>query len=89
MALPESQELIELELPNGVTIAEALERAELGKRYPDLELDPNRVGVFGRLRPMEHRLADGDRVEIYRPLKADPKEIRRQLAALKDLPPED
>lgn len=83
VALPDHQELIELEVPAGATIADVLERCDLSERVPELEVDPDRVGVFGRLRPMDHRLADGDRIEIYRPLKADPKEVRRQLAALK------
>ena len=44
-------------------------------------LDRQRVGVFGKLAPLDRALSDGDRVEIYRPLVGDPKEIRRQLAA--------
>lgn len=83
VALPESQELIDLELPSGATIADAIEAADVARRFPQLEIHHRRLGVFGRPRPPDHVLADGDRVEIYRTLTVDPKEVRRQLARLK------
>lgn len=83
VALPESQELSDLDLPAGATIADAIQAADVARRFPQLEIDHRRLGVFGRRRPPDHVLADGDRVEIYRPLTADPKEVRRQLARLK------
>ena len=80
--LPERQLVIALTLPEGATVADALAAAALPSRLPDLELDLERIGIFGRVCRADRLLVDGDRVEVYRPLKADPKEVRRQLAEL-------
>lgn len=80
MALPEALHRVVLEVPPGTTVLNAVERAsasaELGVA------DPARVafGVYGRRCPPDTLLADGDRVEIYRPLVADPKTLRRLRA---------
>jgi len=80
--LPERQVVVSLTLREGATAEEAITAAELARRLPGLEVDLGRIGVFGkRVRP-DHTLGEGDRVEVYRPLKADPKEVRRQLAEL-------
>lgn len=76
------QVLVPLTLPVGSTVAEAIAAAELPRRLPDLEIAEDRVGIFGRRCQLDQVLAPGDRVEVYRPLKADPKEVRRQLAEL-------
>lgn len=76
------QVLVPLLLPLGSTVADALAAADLGRRLPGLDVDEERVGIFGRRCRPDQVLASGDRVEVYRPLKADPKEVRRQLAAL-------
>ncbi|MFW5816462.1 MAG: RnfH family protein [Wenzhouxiangella sp.] len=81
-ALPERQVLVPLTLAEGMTVQDAIDAAELASRLPGFEYDKARVGVFGRLCRPDRALADGDRVELYRPLKADPKEVRRQLAEL-------
>lgn len=81
-ALPQRQLVIALEVPACTTLAEAVARANMAERLPGLVVDEARLGVFGRLRPPDSLLRDGDRVEIYRPLAADPKEVRRQLAEL-------
>ncbi|MDP1271271.1 RnfH family protein, partial [Klebsiella pneumoniae] len=70
------------EVPAGTTLAEAVAGAKMAERLPGLLVDEARLGIFGRLRPPDSLLRDGDRVEIYRPLAADPKEVRRQLAEL-------
>ncbi len=80
--LPDRQWLVSLELPPGSTVQDALSAADLPRSMPGLPVAPEHVGVFGRLCSPDTELKDGDRVEIYRPLKADPKEIRRQMAAL-------
>ncbi|WP_440310831.1 RnfH family protein, partial [Klebsiella pneumoniae] len=69
-------------MPAGTTLAEAVAGAKMAERLPGLLVDEARLGIFGRLRPPDSLLRDGDRVEIYRPLAADPKEVRRQLAEL-------
>lgn len=81
-ALPQRQILISLEVPAGTTLLEAVDRSAIAHQLPGLEIDPQRLGVFGRIRPPETRLRDGDRAEVYRRLNADPKEVRRQLAEL-------
>lgn len=81
-ALPRAQVVIPLLVPVGTTLAEAVALADLPARLPGLDVDESRLGVFGKLKPPDHVLADGDRAEVYRPLSADPKEVRRQLAEL-------
>lgn len=81
-ALPERQLVLCLKLPAGATVQDALEAADLRRHLPELPVEPDRVGIFGRLCRTDRLLKDGDRVEVYRPLTADPKEVRRQLAEL-------
>lgn len=81
-ATPERQVVIELIVPAGTTLAEAVDLADLSGRVPGLEIDENRLGIFGKKRRPDTVLHDGDRAEVYRPLTADPKEVRRQLAEL-------
>jgi len=76
------QELVTLELEPGTTVAQAIERSGLAGKFAEFEVDPARVGIFSRKISLDHVLRDGDRVEIYRPLQADPKEARRQRALL-------
>lgn len=80
VAWPELQVLIPVTLPIGATIEDAIERSGIRQRFPDLEIEPQRLGVFGSLRKSDDPVRDGDRVEIYRPLKIDPK-VARRLAA--------
>lgn len=78
---PDRQWRVPLKVPAGTTVIEAIEASGLRSRIPMLALDPTSVGVFGRRVAPETPLRDGDRVEIYRPLRADPKELRRARAA--------
>lgn len=80
-ALPERQALIPVELEEGATVAEAIERSAIAAHFPEHDIGGLPVGVWGRLVERDHRLEDGDRVEIYRPLRIDPREQRRALAA--------
>lgn len=81
-ALPERQELIALDLPEGATVMQAVEASGLTQKYPDIEPGGrNKLGIFAKLVKADALLRDRDRVEIYRPLIADPKEVRRQKAA--------
>jgi putative ubiquitin-RnfH superfamily antitoxin RatB of RatAB toxin-antitoxin module len=79
-ALPERQKLLRLEVPAGATVAEAIEISGIRNDFEGLEIDPAAVGIFSRKVPMDRMLREGDRVEIYRPLIADPKEARRRRA---------
>lgn len=80
-ALPQKQELVQLKLPAGSTVQQAIEASGLKQRHPEIDLAKNKVGVFGKLSKLDAPLRDRDRVEIYRPLIADPKEVRKQRAA--------
>jgi len=80
-AQPDSQVIIEVSSAPGLTVRQAIERSGILQRYPAIDLAVNKVGVFGKLASLDAKLAAGDRVEIYRPLVADPKEARRQRAA--------
>ncbi|MBL8473094.1 MAG: RnfH family protein [Rhodocyclaceae bacterium] len=80
-ALPQRQEVVELELPSGTTVAQAVESSGLLQKYPEISLARNKLGIFGKIAKGDTVLRQGDRVEIYRPLIADPKEVRRQRAA--------
>lgn len=78
-ALPQKQERVLLDLPPDSTVQDALQASGLLQRLSQIEL--GRLGVWGRPVTAETRLRDRDRVEIYRPLIADPKEVRRERAA--------
>lgn len=79
-ATREAQKLVRLNVEPGCTVGEAIERSGLADEFPGLAVDPKAVGIFSRKVPLDHVLQPGDRVEIYRPLIADPKEARRQRA---------
>ncbi len=80
-ALPDKQELVGLTLGAGASVQDAITASGMLDRYPGIDLQINKVGIFARLVKLDAPLRDRDRVEIYRPLIADPKEVRRQRAA--------
>ena len=80
-ATPGSQALLALQVRAGCTVAEAIELSGIRRQFPEMDLDPAAVGIFSKKVSLDHQLHDGDRVEIYRPLIADPKESRRKRAA--------
>lgn len=80
-ARPDRQPVLLVELAAGSTVEQAIRGSGILERFPEIDLDRNRVGVFGKLTRLDRVLKAGDRVEIYRPLIGDPKEIRRRLAA--------
>jgi uncharacterized protein len=77
-ALPDAQTLIAVELPAGATLQQALDASGILKRFPSIDLKTQKVGVFGKLKPLDTVLVDHDRVEIYRPLLVDPKVSRQR-----------
>lgn len=79
-ALPNEQTLLKVELPVGTTVLEAAQRSGIAKKFESLDLDNATFGIFGQLVAARQVLRDGDRVEIYRPLLADPKEVRKARA---------
>jgi hypothetical protein len=80
-ALRDRQELVTLRLPNGATVADAIERSSIQSAFPEWNLSECAVGVWGLPAERGRRLKQGDRVEIYRPLTMDPRDARRALAA--------
>ncbi len=80
-ALPDRQEIVMLEVEPGTTASEAVARSNITRHFPQLILEGAKLGIFGKAVKSDHTLHAGDRVEIYRPLTADPKEIRKQRAA--------
>jgi putative ubiquitin-RnfH superfamily antitoxin RatB of RatAB toxin-antitoxin module len=80
-ALSGKQEIVRLKLPVGSTLQQALEASGLLGKYPEIDLKKNKFGIFAKLSKLDSVLRDQDRVEIYRPLIADPKEVRKQRAA--------
>ncbi|WP_376697251.1 RnfH family protein [Wenzhouxiangella sp. EGI_FJ10305] len=81
-ATPRRQVVVALTVPAGTTLAQAVAQADLPARIPGLEVDEQRLGIYGKRQRPDTVLQDGDRAEVYRPLTADPKEVRRQLAEL-------
>lgn len=82
-ALPDRQEIVALDVEAGTTMHEAVVRSGIAARFPGL-IDPETIpmGIYSRLvpDPKAHVLAEGDRVELYRPLTADPKDSRKERA---------
>lgn len=80
-ALSQQQILLQLSVATGTTAGQAVELSGIGGYFPDTDMAHNKLGIFGKPVKAETVLRDHDRVEIYRPLIADPKEVRRQRAA--------
>ena len=79
-ALPHEQTLLKFTVPAGTKVAEAVQLSGILKKYPEIDPAKNRMGIFGKLTKPDAELRELDRIEIYRPLLADPKEVRRKRA---------
>lgn len=79
-AKPDVQVIIPLQVRPGITLEEAVEQSGILEQFPEIDLERNKVGIFGKISKKDQVLRDNDRVEIYRPLIADPKEVRKQRA---------
>ncbi|HYD81421.1 MAG TPA: RnfH family protein [Paucimonas sp.] len=82
-ARPEAQFLRDLIVPAGTTLGQAIVQSGLLQARPEIDLQACRVGIYGKLKELDTVLREHDRVEIYRPLIADPKEARRKRAEKK------
>ena len=80
-ATPQKQLILEHEIEAGGLAREAVRSCGIDQHFPEIDLENCDIGVFGKAVADDYQLNDGDRIEIYRPLIADPKEIRRQRAA--------
>jgi putative ubiquitin-RnfH superfamily antitoxin RatB of RatAB toxin-antitoxin module len=80
-ALPKKQVIIPVKMHDGMTAEQAIRQSGVIEQFPEIDLNSNKIGLFGKLTALDTVLRHMDRVEIYRPLIADPKEVRRQRAA--------
>ena len=80
-ALPDRQPSVDLQVPPGTSLTEAVNRSGLLQKFPEAAARPLECAIFGRAVPLTYELRDGDRIEILRPLLVDPKQSRREAAA--------
>lgn len=79
-ALPTKQTLLAISVVEGTTIEQAIIASSILDIHSDIDLSDNKVGIWSRMAKLKDVLNDGDRIEIYRPLIADPKEVRKRRA---------
>ncbi|MCG7935238.1 MAG: RnfH family protein [Candidatus Thiodiazotropha taylori] len=77
----DEQVLLVVESSEPLTVEQAIEKSDILQRFPEIDLKVNKTGIFGKAAKLNAMLSEGDRVEIYRPLIADPKEARKKRAA--------
>ena len=82
-AKPDSQVILQVKGSSGMTVLEAIEQSGIAGRFPEIEPAEAKVGIFGKATKLDVELKSGDRVEIYRTITADPKEVRKRKAAEK------
>jgi len=80
-ATPARQKLLTVKVPANSTVEAAIHHSGILKEFPEIDLAVNKVGIFAKACKLDTTLREKDRIEIYRPLIADPKEVRRQRAA--------
>ena len=78
--LPEKQIVRQMNLREGTTVEQAVKLSGILPRFPEIDLLKNKLGIYGKVVPPTTVLRDRDRIEIYRPLRVDPKEARRKRA---------
>lgn len=76
-ALPEQQELFEVVVEEGATVADVIAKSQLSGRFPGQDFGALQAGIWGEIVARDQVVREGDRVELYRPLEIDPKEARR------------
>lgn len=80
-ALPKEQLIVPIKMNKGATAEQAIKASGILGQFPEIDLAVNKIGLFGKLTKLDTPLRHLDRVEIYRPLIADPKEVRKQRVA--------
>jgi putative ubiquitin-RnfH superfamily antitoxin RatB of RatAB toxin-antitoxin module len=79
-ALPDHQACVDLQVPRGTSLSDAVARSGLLRKFPEAAARPLNCAIFGKAVPLTYELRDGDRIEILRPLLIDPKQSRREAA---------
>jgi uncharacterized protein len=69
---------LKMDMPDACTVREAIERSGIIGQFPEIDIENQKVGIFGRIVKLDTPLCEGDRVEIYRPITADPDRIERK-----------
>jgi putative ubiquitin-RnfH superfamily antitoxin RatB of RatAB toxin-antitoxin module len=77
-ALPEKQMWLELSVPDDATVIDAITQSKILSLFPEVNLDEQKVGIYGKFCKLDTKLKDGDRIEIYRPITADPLTVPRR-----------
>lgn len=80
-ARADQQLIVQIHVGRGTTVERAIQDSGILEHFPEIDLSANKVGIFSKLARLDQPLRDGDRVEIYRPLIADPKQVRKERAA--------
>lgn len=80
----ERQLWMRIEVPEGASVGDAIDRSGVLKRFPEIDLGKQKVGIFGKLVKLDSKVREGDRIEIYRPITADPKTVKRRRIKQED-----
>jgi len=75
---------LRLDVPEGSTIIEAINFSGILRQYPEIDLDSQKVGIFGKISKLDAIVQDGDRVEIYRKITADPQQVQRRRVTVEN-----
>ena len=86
-AAPKRHALLNIDAPEGSTVSQVIEASGIMKQFPEIDLTQNKTGIYGKAVKLDAVVEDGDRVEIYRPITADPKKVPKRAAAAKDAAP--
>jgi putative ubiquitin-RnfH superfamily antitoxin RatB of RatAB toxin-antitoxin module len=86
-ALPTKQTVLTTEVPDGATVQQALDKSGILARCPDIDLENQKVGIWGKVAALDAVLEDGARVEIYRAITVDPKTVKRRPPPAKPAAP--
>lgn len=79
-ALPSRQSWLSIDVPEGTTVKEAIEKSGILHQFPEIDLETQKVGIFGKATTLETVVEEGARIEIYRPITVDPKTVKRRAA---------
>lgn len=80
-ARPDTQVILTVDAQEGMTVRDVIERSGILDQFPEIDLEKGRVGIFSKLSKLDATVREKDRIEIYRPLIADPKAVRKKRAA--------
>jgi len=77
-ATPARQSWLTIDVPDGSTVKDAIDKSGILRQFPEIDLEAQKVGIYGKATTLEAVVEDGARIEIYRPITADPKTVRRR-----------